>query len=107
MFFKDAKPRRETPMEQFLHRDDLNQDERAVLDVYLMGVMHALTGVNQVLQANGKDPVYTTHDANDALIPTEVESIVEAFLTQRPDMQAQPLGLAAVMAVLQRFPANT
>ncbi|MFC1672518.1 hypothetical protein ACFL12_00040 [Pseudomonadota bacterium] len=93
-------------MEQFLHRNELDQDERAVLDIYLMGVMHALTGVNQVHQANGKERVYTTHDANDALNPTEIETIVDEFLTRRPDMQTQPLGLAAVMAVLQRFPAT-
>ena len=92
-------------MDHFLNRSTLSKDERAVLDVYLMGVTHALTGINTVFAAKNKDPVYTLVDASDALEAREIETIVAEFLKQRPDMQNQPLGLAAVMTVLQRFPA--
>jgi len=104
MLFK-SRPKLDTPMDHFLNRDQLSTDERAILDVYLMGVTHALRGVDTVLTANGKNPIYTLVDGNDALGVAEIETIVGEFLDQRQDMKGQPLGLAAVMAVLQRFPA--
>ncbi len=99
MFFK-KRPPLETPMDQFLHRDELNQDERAVLDVYLTGVSHALSGVNAVRTSNGLDPVFS-QTPDQSLNAADMELLVEEFLKQRPDMQNQSLGLCAVMAVMQ------
>jgi len=97
------KPTLDTPMEHFLHRDELSVDERAVLDVYLTGVSHALLGLNAVQASNDKPQLFRSvpEQTLDAL---DLEAIVEAFLKQRTDMQSQPLGLCAVMAVMQRFP---
>jgi len=89
-------------MDHFLNRADLNADERAVLDVYLTGVSHALIGLNTVLANNARDPLFQIRD-DHPLEAQEVEEIVGEFLKHRPDMQGQPLGLCAVMAVLQRF----
>lgn len=103
MFF-NKRPPLDTPMDHFLHREDLNSDERAVLDVYLTGVSHALGGLNAIQASNGRDALYST-PAGQRLDAAEIEEIVGEFLKQRPDMLTQPLGLCAVMAVLQRFPA--
>lgn len=103
MFFK-KRPKYASPMDHFLNREQLNSDERAVLDVYLTGVSHALTGLNAVRTSNDQKPIFHTAQGL-SLDATEIEDIVGEFLKQRPDMQNQPLGLCAVMAVLQRFPA--
>jgi len=103
MFLK-KRPALKTPMDHFLHRDELNADERSVLDVYLTGVVHALAGLNTIQVCNARDPLYKTTE--DLVLSTrELEDIVGEFLKQRPDMKNQSLGLCAVMAVLQRFPA--
>lgn len=92
-------------MEQFLHRQKLGVDERAILDVYMTGVAHALTGINAVHDANGKPPIYHKTDQHPALEAHEVETIVAQFLKERPDMKRFALGLVAVQAVLQRYKA--
>lgn len=97
------RPKLNTPMDQFFHRKDLNVDERAILDLYLTGVAHALTGINAVHSANGKEPIFTKSQGHPALEARELEEIIAEFLTQRPDMKRFPLGLVAVTAVLQRF----
>jgi hypothetical protein len=102
MFFK-KRPPLDTPMDHFVHREDLSEDERSVLDVYLTGVMHALTGINTVQAQNGRDPAFKVPEGR-VLDTPEIEDIIGEFLKQRPDMLNQPLGLCAVMAVLQRFP---
>lgn len=102
MFFK-KRPVLETPMDQFLHRDQLDENERPVLDLYMTGVGHALTYANTVQTSNGRDPLFRTVEGHSLEAP-DLEIIVAEFLEQRPDMQSQPLGLCAVMAVLQRFP---
>ena len=102
MFFK-KRPALNTPMDHFLNRDALSADERAVLDVYLTGVSHALTGLNTVRASNGLNHVFTLPDGQRLDAP-DIEALVGEFLKQRPDIQKQPLGLCAVMAVLQRFP---
>lgn len=89
-------------MEQFLVREELNVDERAILDLYLTGVAHALTAVNAVNAANGKEPVYTKATGHQSLEAKELEQIVAEFLKQRPDMKRFALGLVAVSAVLQK-----
>ncbi|MCW8915184.1 MAG: hypothetical protein OQK24_04930 [Magnetovibrio sp.] len=99
MFFKKRQSL-ETPMDQFLHRDQLNQDERAILDIYLTGVSHALNGVNTVCTSNGEKPVFN-QTPDQSLNAAEIKKLVEQFLKQRPDMQSQSLGLCAVMAVMQ------
>lgn len=90
-------------MEQFLARADLGVDERAILDIYLTGVSHALTSTNAVLLANGQKPLFTKADGDTALEVAELETIVTVFLKQRPDMKRLALGLVAVTAVLQKF----
>lgn len=102
MFFK-KRPKLSSPMEQFLHRKDLGVDERAVLDVYLTGVAHALTGINAVHESNGKAPVFEKTEGHPALEARDLEKIVAEFLEQRPDMKRFALGLVAVTAVLQRY----
>ena len=102
MFFK-KRPKLNSPMEQFLHRDELGVDERAVLDVYMTGVAHALTGVNAVHGANGKLPIYHKEGQHPSLEARELEGIVADFLRERPDMKRFALGLVAVQAVLQRY----
>lgn len=97
------RPKLNTPMDQFFHRKDLNVDERAILDLYLTGVAHALTGVNAVHSANGKEPIFTKSQGHPSLEASELEEIIGEFLTQRPDMRRFPLGLVAVTAVLQKF----
>lgn len=101
MFSKREK--RDSPMEQFLHRDELNVDERAILNLYLTGVAHAITGVNAVQMANHKEPIYSKPTDHQALEASELEAIVAEFLKQRPDMKRFALGLVAVTAVLQKF----
>jgi hypothetical protein len=101
MFFNKT-PRWSTPMEQFLHRADLTQDERAVLDVYLTGLIQGLDAMNQVFTANGKTAIFSTDMAVDAKV---LEELIDAFLAERVDMKTQPLNLCAVMAVMQRYPA--
>jgi len=96
------RPKKGTPMEQFLARDELSVDERAILDLYLTGVAHALTAVNAVHAANGKDPVYTKVTGHPSLEVHELEAIIADFLKQRPDMKRFALGLVAVSAVLQK-----
>ena len=89
MFFK-KRPALHTPMDHFLHRDALSKDERAVLDVYLTGVGHALTGLNTVRNVNNQGPVLAL--AQDQSLETkDIEPIVADFLKQRPDMQSQTL----------------
>lgn len=100
------RPQRDTPMEQFLHRHDLSVDERAILDLYLTGVAHALTGINAVHKANNKPPIYTKTDGHHSLEMHELEEIVDAFLKQRPDMKRLALGLVSVTAVLQKYRPN-
>lgn len=102
MLFK-KRPKLTSPMEQFLHRDDLGVDERAVLDVYMTGVAHALTSINAVHKSNGKPPVYKKTEGHPSLEARELEKIVGEFLKQRPDMKRFALGLVAVTAVLQRY----
>jgi len=102
MFF-NKRPKFETPMDHFLNREVLNEDERSVLDVYLTGVSHALIELNTVQTSNARDPVFKTSAAS-ALTTDHLESIIGEFLKQRPDMQQKSLGLCAVMAVLQRYP---
>lgn len=104
MFFK-KRPKLKTPMDQFLHRAELGVDERAILDVYLTGVAHALTGVNAVNASNGKDPVFEKSEGHPALEAPELEQVLDEFLTQRPDMKRFALGLVAVTAVMQRYKA--
>jgi len=101
MLFK-KRPALDTPMDHFLHRDELNLDERAVLDVYLTGVSHALTGLNAVQVSNGRATLFNP-SPDHSLDAADLENIVAEYLKQRQDMQTQPLGLCAVMAVLQRF----
>jgi len=101
MLFK-KRPALDTPMDHFLHRDELNSDERAVLDVYLTGVSHALSGLNVVQVNNGRAPFFKP-SADHSLDAADLENIIADFLKQRQDMQTQPLGLCAVMAVMQRF----
>jgi len=103
MLFK-KRPVLNTPMDHFLHRDELNSDERAVLDVYLTGVSHALTGLNAVQVSNARDALFTPTD-DHSLDAIDLENIIGEFLKQRTDMLSQPLGLCAVMAVMQRFGA--
>jgi len=102
MLFK-KRPTLDTPMDHFMHRNDLSVDERAVLDVYLTGVSHALSGLNAVQTSNGREALFKPAPGHGLDAP-DIEAIVEEFLKQRPDMQTQPLGLCAVMAVMQRFP---
>lgn len=104
MFFKKHRSN-DTPMEQFLHRDELNVDERAILDIYLTGVSHALTGINAVHTASNKDPIFIKSVGHPALEALELEEILAKFLVQRPDMKRFALGLVAVTAVLARFKA--
>lgn len=101
MLFK-KRPSLDTPMDHFRHRDELNSDERAVLDVYLTGVSHALSGLNAVHVSNGRAPLFTP-PADHSLGAADLENIIAEFLKQRQDMLTQPLGLCAVMAVMQRF----
>lgn len=104
MFFKKRR-KLNSPMEQFLHRDELGVDERMILDVYMTGVAHALTGVNAVHDANGKTPIYQKDGQHPSLEAKEVEKLVAEFLKERPDMKRFALGLVAVQAVLQRYKA--
>lgn len=104
MFFQQKKSTPETPMDQFLNRDNLNGDERAVLDVYLTGVVHALTSANSVQTSNTRDPLFSLHEGQDVSVQ-DLENLIAEFLKQRPDMQTQSLGLCATMALMQRFPA--
>lgn len=97
------RPRWGNPMEQFLHRDQLGVDERAILDVYLTGVSHALTSINAVHAANGKDPIFNKAQGHPSLEAPELEEIIADFLKQRPDMKRFALGLVAVNAVLMRY----
>jgi len=103
MFF-NKRPKFETPMDHFLNREVLNEDERSVLDVYLTGVSHTLVELNTVHINNDRDPIFKPSAAQD-LTTIELETILDEFLKQRPDMQTKSLGLCAVMAVLQRYPA--
>jgi len=88
-------------MDQFLNRENLNRDERAILDIYLTGVVHALTGVNVVQETNNKPPLLTSCELDAA----GLEDLLDAFLKERQDMKSQSLGICAVMAVMQRFGA--
>ena len=101
MFFKKRKTHT-TPMEQFLHRAELNSDERAVLDVYLTGVVQGLDAANRIFTANGKDAIFGT---DQALSAQGLEALLDDFLQERADMKSQPLNVCAVMAMMQRFPA--
>jgi len=103
MFFK-KRPPLDTPMDHFRHRADLSTDERAVLDVYLTGVIHAMSGMNAVQTSNGLGNLFDVGAAH-GLDVRGIEELIGAFLTQRPDMVNQPLGLCAVIAVMQRYPA--
>jgi len=103
MIFR-KKPALDTPMDHFLHRDELSIDERAVLDVYLTGVSHALSGLNAVQVSNNKPPLFHPAPEHNLDAP-DLERLIEDFLKQRADMLSQPLGLCAVMAVMQRFSA--
>ena len=100
----NKRPKLDTAMDHFLHRDDLNRDERAVLDVYLTGALHALSGANAIQASNGRPALFDLN-GKAALDARAVEELIGEFLDQRPDMKTQPLGLCAVMAVMQRFPA--
>jgi len=97
------RPKRDTPMDQFLHREELSDDERAILDLYLTGVAHALNGVNAVHAASDKEPIYLRPDDRAALEAAELKDIIDDFLKHRPDMKQVPLGLVAVTAVLYKF----
>ncbi|MEG3619711.1 hypothetical protein V5T82_14695 [Magnetovibrio sp. PR-2] len=101
MFFK-KRPNHTSPMDQFLHRTQLNADERAVLDVYLTGLIQGLDAANRIFTANGKPAVYGT---DQALSPQNLEALVDEFLQERADMKSQPLHVCAVMALMQRYPA--
>ena len=101
MFFKKPKVYI-TPMEQFLHRDELNVDERSVLDVYMTGVVQALDAANRIFTANGKPAVFGTDQSVSA---QDLEVLIDEFLKERADMKTQPLNVCAVMALMQRFPA--
>lgn len=101
MFFNKPKAHA-TPMEQFLHRDELSSDERAVLDVYLTGLIQGLDAANRIFTANGKDAVFGT---DQALSAQSLEALIDEFLQDRADMKTQPLNVCAVMAVMSRYPA--
>ena len=101
MFFKKTRTHA-TPMEQFLHRAELNSDERAVLEVYLTGLVQGLDAANRIFTANGKDAIFGT---DQALSVQSLEALLDEFLEGRPDMKSQPLNVCAVMAMMQRFPA--
>ena len=103
MFFENRSDLN-SPMDHFIQRDDLSEDERSVLDVYLTGVSHALTGLNTVQTSNNRNPLFTLTDGH-TLDTADLETIIGEYLKQRLDMKAQPLGLCAVMAVMQRFEA--
>ncbi|PCI39007.1 MAG: hypothetical protein COB46_09860 [Rhodospirillaceae bacterium] len=103
MFFKKKHPSLDTPMEQFINRENLNTDERAVLDVYLTGAVHALAGANAVQISNARDPLFIIQQ-DENLDIRQIEDLLADFLEHRPDMQSQPLGLCAVLAVMHRFP---
>lgn len=102
MLFK-TRPKRDTPMDQFLCRDELSVDERAILDIYLTGVAHTLTSVNAVRGANNEGPIFVKPDGQTVLEASELEEILAYFLKQRPDMKRFALGLVAVTAVLQKY----
>lgn len=92
-------------MDQFLKRDELNVDERAVLDIYMTGLVHALTSVNAVRGANNQDFIFSLPEGHPVLEAAALEGIVAEFLIQRPDMQRLALGLVAVTAVMHKYPA--
>ena len=102
MFFKKKPDVLETPMDQFLRRETLSTDERAILEVYLTGAIHALGGANVVQTSNKRDPLFKVQGGRELTL-LELENMIAEFLKQRPDMQSQPLGLCAAMAVMQRF----
>ncbi|MBF0247672.1 MAG: hypothetical protein HQL36_06310 [Alphaproteobacteria bacterium] len=104
MFFKKNPGKLDTPMDQFLARQDLTVDQRAVLDVYMTGVAHALAGTNAILKRNGKDPIYDATGERALQDARHLEALLEEFLKQRPDMKKQPLSVCAVLALLSRYP---
>lgn len=55
----NKRPALTTPMDHFLHRDELSEDERSVLDVYMTGVAHTLAGINAVRISNAQDPIFS------------------------------------------------
>ena len=89
-------------MDQFLHRTELSEDERAVLDVYLSGLIQGLDAVNQIRTANGQDAIYCMVQGLDI---QALENLIDNFLAERADMLNQPLNVCAVIAVMQRYPA--
>ncbi|MBL4692841.1 MAG: hypothetical protein JKY92_05875 [Magnetovibrio sp.] len=88
-----------SPMDNFINRHDLALDERAILDVYLTGILHGVSGINTVCTTNTLPPVVKDFDLDVA----ELKAMIDTFLKERQDMKHQPLGLCAVMAVMQRF----
>lgn len=77
MFF-NKRPPLDTPMDQFLHREELTKDERSVLDVYLTGVSHALSGLNTVQTSNGHEGLFKPVD-DHALDAADIENIVDDY----------------------------